>query len=119
MEVGNPNEVYSEHLTGVGYSNKDVGFFGFRYYRDAGPEIYSTKNRGKSWEKLAVTLPEKFNEDYNKTPLSPVFNGKEGLYPILLTKREDGQAVGTICLSSIDGGLTWVYDEKYDKLQNK
>lgn len=117
-EIGNPNDVYSEHLTGAGFSNQDIGFLGFRYYKDAGPEIYWTKDRGKSWEKLAVKLPETFNDAYNKTPLSPIFNGKEGRYPILLTKRGDGATAGIIYLSSKDGGLTWVYDEKLDKLQH-
>jgi hypothetical protein len=115
-EVGSPNDIYSEHLTGVGFSNQKIGFFGFRYYKDAGPEIYWTKDQGHSWEKLVVTLPDEFKNDYNKTPLSPIFNGEEGLYPILLTRHEDGQAVGTLYLYSKDGGLTWAYDGKYDKL---
>ncbi|MFC4305297.1 hypothetical protein [Cohnella boryungensis] len=100
----------------MGFSNQKIGFFGFRYYKDAGPEIYWTKDQGHSWEKLVVTLPDEFKDDYNKTPLSPVFNGEEGLYPILLTRHEDGQAVGTLYLYSKDGGLTWAYDGKYDKL---
>lgn len=118
-EIGNPNDIYSEHLTGVGFSNKNTGFLGFRYYKDAGPEIYRTIDRGETWEKLAVTLPEKFDENFNKTPLSPIFNGEEGLYPILLTTHEDGQTAGTIYLTSKDGGLTWVYDETYDRLTNQ
>lgn len=115
-EVGNPNDIYSEHLTGAGFSNKDIGFLGFRYYGDAGPEIYWTKDRGKSWGKLPISLPQRFN-DYYKTPLSPIFNGKEGLFPILLTtKSGDGKDAGTIYLASTDGGLTWGYDEKHDEL---
>lgn len=116
-EIGNPNETYSEHLTGVGFSNKDIGFLGFRYYQDDGPEIYWTKDRGTSWEKLAVTLPEKFGA-YKKTPLSPIFIGESGKFPILLTDHETG-TVGTIYLSSKDSGLTWKYDEADDKLLSK
>lgn len=112
-EIGNPNETYSEHLTGVGFSSKDIGFLGFRYYSDAGPEIYWTKDKGKSWEKLTVTLPEKCSA-YNKTPLSPTFIGKDGTFPILLTDHSG--TVGTIYLRSSDGGLTWAYSEKDDKL---
>lgn len=114
-ELGNPNDLYSEQLTGAGFSNKDIGFLGFRYYTDNGPIIYWTKNKGQSWEKLSVSLPEKFGE-YQKTPLSPIFNGKEGLFPILLSK--DANVKGTIYLSSKDGGLTWAYDVSYDKLDS-
>lgn len=98
-EIGNPNETYSEHLTGVGFYNKDVGFLGFRYYQDAGPEIYWTKDRGTSWEKLALSLPETFAA-YKKTPLSPTFIGENGKFPIVLTDHEAG-TVGTIYLSSM------------------
>lgn len=112
-ELGNPNDLYSEKLTGAGFSNQDIGFLGFRYYKDNGPVIYWTRNKGQSWEKLSVSLPEKFNE-YQKTPLSPIFNGKEGLFPILLSK--DGSVPGAIYLFSKDNDLTWTYDESYDKL---
>ncbi|WP_028986202.1 M56 family metallopeptidase [Thermicanus aegyptius] len=116
-EVGNPNDIYSEHLTGVGFSNRDIGFLGYRYFMDDGPVIYWTKDQGKSWGKLSVPLPEKFSQ-YKKDPLSPIFNGKEGIFPIALIDPETG-VIGTIDLYSKDGGLTWVYDEKYDKLFNK
>ncbi|MBY3618422.1 hypothetical protein HGO21_02555 [Acinetobacter sp. CUI P1] len=112
-EIGNPNDLYAESLTGAGFSNKDIGFLGFRYYEDNGPVIYWTKDKGQSWEKLAVTLPDIFNE-YQKTPLSPIFNGKEGLFPILLSK--EGNTVGTIYLSSKGYGLEWTYDSAYDQL---
>lgn len=112
-ELGNPNDLYAESLAGAGFSNKDIGFLGFRYYEDNGPVIYWTKGKGKSWEKLVVSLPETFDE-YQKTPLSPIFNGKEGLYPILLSK--EGNTVGTIYLSSKDNGLKWTYDSAYDQM---
>lgn len=112
-ELGNPNDLYAESLAGAGFSNKDIGFLGFRYYEDNGPVIYWTKDKGKSWEKLVVSLPETFDE-YQKTPLSPIFNGKEGLYPILLSK--EGNTVGTIYLSSKDNGLKWTYDSAYDQM---
>nr|WP_150960613.1 M56 family metallopeptidase [Aneurinibacillus sp. XH2] len=115
-EVGNPNDVYSEHLTAAGFANKDIGFLGFRYYSDYGPVIYWTKDRGQSWARLPVSLPEKFDE-YRKNPLSPIFNGKEGLFPIAV-KDKELEDIGTIYLTSKDGGLTWVYDESYDKLKS-
>ncbi|MCR8636922.1 WD40/YVTN/BNR-like repeat-containing protein [Paenibacillus radicis (ex Xue et al. 2023)] len=114
-EIGNANDVYSEQLTAAGFYNKDIGFLGFRYYMDYGPVIYWTKDRGKSWERLSVTLPEKFN-DYRKNPLTPIFNGSDGLFPIAVRDQEL-QDIGTIYLTSKDGGLTWGYDESLDKLE--
>lgn len=113
-EISNPNDLYAQHLTGVGFSNKDIGFLGFRYYEDYGPTIYWTNDQGKSWEKLTVTLPKKFAE-IRKNPLSPIFNGNEGLLPIQLYGESEG-ITGTIFLTTKDHGLTWVYDESYDKL---
>ncbi|MDQ0087865.1 photosystem II stability/assembly factor-like uncharacterized protein [Paenibacillus anaericanus] len=114
-ELGNPNDLYAERLTGAGFASKDIGFLGFRYYEDNGPVIYWTKDSGQTWEKLAVSLPETFNE-YQKTPLSPILGGKEGLYPILLSK--EGNTIGTIYLSSKDNGLKWTYDSSYDHLSD-
>lgn len=114
-ELGNPNDLYAEQLTGAGFSTKEIGFLGFRYYADNGPVVYWTKDKGQSWEKLSVSLPRKFHE-YQKTPLSPIFNGKEGLFPILLSK--EANVIGTIYLSSKDEGLTWTYDASYDQLHD-
>lgn len=114
--LGNPNELYSEHVTGAGFSNQDIGFVGYRYYSDNGPVIYWTKDKGQSWERLSVSLPEKFNE-FKKDPLSPIFNGKEGLFPISINDQNTGEK-GTVYLTSNDGGLTWVYDESKDRLTN-
>lgn len=111
-EVSNPNDVYSEHLTGVGFANKDTGFLGYRYFSDDGPVIYWTKDQGQSWERLSISLPEKLNQ-YKKNPLSPIFNGEQGLFPIALIDK-NSEFVGTIYLTSTDSGLTWEYDEKHD-----
>lgn len=114
QEIGNPNEVYAEHLTGVGFSTKEIGFFGYRYFADDGPVIYWTQDQGKSWERLLVSLPEKFDQ-YKKNPLSPTFNGKEGYFPVELIDQEVGFA-GIIYLVSDDNGLNWEYDAAYDQL---
>lgn len=111
-EIGNPNDIYSEHLTGVGFANKDTGFLGYRYFSDDGPVVYWTKDQGQTWEKLNVTLPEKLNQ-YRKNPLSPVFNEGQGLFPVALIDK-NSEFVGTIYLTSKDSGLTWEYDEKHD-----
>ncbi|GGG85942.1 WD40/YVTN/BNR-like repeat-containing protein [Paenibacillus radicis (ex Gao et al. 2016)] len=108
QEIGNANEQYAEQLTGAGFYNKNIGFLGFRYYEDKGPVIYLTKDRGQTWEKLSIALPEQFDE-YEKTPLSPVFNGMEGRLPIWISKN--GNEAQTIYLTSKDGGLSWVYEQ--------
>ncbi|WP_108722163.1 WD40/YVTN/BNR-like repeat-containing protein [Gorillibacterium timonense] len=112
-ELGNPNELYSEHLTGAGFSNKDIGFLGFRYYMDNGPVVYWTENKGQSWEKLSLPLPAKY-EAYKKTPLSPVFEGAKGRFPILLSKDGADDIRGTIYLISTDYGRTWTYEKDLD-----
>ena len=114
VETGNPNDMYSEHLTGVGFANPNIGFLGYRYFSEPAPIIYWTKDRGKTWDRLSVSLSEKF-EIYSKNPLSPSFNGKEGLLPISVFDDQLG-VLGTIYLSSKDGGLTWAYDASLDKL---
>lgn len=116
QELGNPNDVYAEKVTGAGFSGTDIIFLGFRYYEDSGPVIYWSKNKGQSWEKLAVNLPEQY-ADYQKTPLSPVFSGEEGLFPIIVSKEAEME--GTIFLISRDKGLTWTYDAAYDNLQTQ
>ncbi|MFF2093923.1 WD40/YVTN/BNR-like repeat-containing protein [Paenibacillus sp. NPDC058174] len=114
QEIGNANEQYAGQLTGAGFYNKDIGFLGFRYYEDKGPVIYWTKDRGQTWERLAVALPEQYAE-YEKTPFSPVFDGKEGRLPIGISK--DGNEAQMIYLTSKDGGLSWVYEQ--GSLKNK
>lgn len=113
-ETGNPNDLYSEHLTSVGFANPSVGFLGYRYFKEPDPIIYWTKDGGKTWDRLPVSLPEKF-KPYSKNPLSPIFKGKEGRFPINLS--DDKGDIGTIYLSSKDGGLTWAYDASLDKLK--
>lgn len=112
-ETGTPNDQYSEHLTGAGFANPNIGFLGYRYFTAPDPIIYWTKDGGKTWDRLPVSLPEKF-ESYSKNPLSPIFNGKEGRFPISLA--DDNGDIGTIYLSSNDGGLAWSYDASLDKL---
>ncbi|MEO3946757.1 hypothetical protein [Gorillibacterium sp. CAU 1737] len=109
-EIGNPNDQYAEHLTGVGFANENVGFLGYRYYMDNGPVIYWTQDRGKSWERLLLTFPASFDH-YKMNPLSPTFNGKNGRLPIELIDP-DKETVDTVELFSKDGGLTWIFMEK-------
>jgi len=113
-QIGNPNDIYSRVLTGAGFATDQIGFLSFRYETDFQPAILRTPDGGYTWEKLYVTLPEEF-DDYNKTPLSPVFNGADGLFPIKLSNGDGDYA--TIYLKSTDYGKTWTYDEAYNLAQ--
>ena len=108
--VGDVNNVYARVLTGVGFANDDIGFLSFRYETDFQPAILWTQDGGLTWEKLYIKLPEEF-DIYSKTPISPIFNEANGLFPILLSKDGASDVVGTIYLRSKDYGKTWVYDE--------
>lgn len=116
-EIGNPNEVYAEHVTGAGFSDNKTGFVGFRYYEDNGPVIYWTRDQGRTWERLEAELPAKY-EDYRKNPLSPLFDGNKGTYPIAMRDSE-GIELGTIYLVTEDYGLTWKYEPSLDALAGK
>jgi hypothetical protein len=59
-----------------------------------------------------MELPAEFDEYYSKTPLSPVFNGANGIFPIML-RANDG-TTKTIYLTSSDYGKTWTYSEKFN-----
>lgn len=104
-EIGNPNEVYSRVATGVGFSTEDIGFVGFRYETDFQPAVYWTQDGGKTWEPFNLELPKEFDE-YSKTPMSPVFSGAYGTWPISMRLDEDKS---TIYLTSEDYGRTWSY----------
>ena len=110
--AGNANEVYSRVLTGAGFANDDIGFLSFRYETDFQPAICWTKDGGLTWEKLYIKLPVEY-DGYSKTPLSPVFDKENGLFPILLSKEGASDIIGRIYLKSNDYGKTWVYDEPY------
>ncbi|KWX77089.1 WD40/YVTN/BNR-like repeat-containing protein [Paenibacillus jilunlii] len=107
---GNANEVYARVLTGAGFSNDKIGFMGFRYETDFQPAIIWTQDGGKSWTKLHIKLPDGC-ADYSLTPLSPVFNGAKGQFPIQLSKDGASNVVGTIYLTSSNYGKTWKYDK--------
>ena len=109
-QMGNPNGLYPHNMTGAGFSTREIGFISFRVDDDPGPTIYRTMDGGYTWEKLAVTVPDGY--DYN-IPLSPVFSGANGIYPIRFYSNNGGVSI-TYYLSSSDYGKTWAYDEKYN-----
>ena len=113
-EIGNPYSKHASVLTGAGFSTPEIGFISYRYYEDAGPDIWWTSDGGDTWQKLTVTLPEGYNfEDYRFTPQTPAFDGKDGVYPIAYHRsgEVEGTVVeGTIYMYSHDYGLTWKFE---------
>ena len=111
-EIGNLNEFQRMLVAGSGFSSPEVGFMSYRYYLDAGPDIWRTTDRGQTWERLTVELPEEYRgSQYRFTPRSPVFEGKNGIYPISVTDQsKPGQDEITINMYSGDGGLSWSFD---------
>lgn len=108
-EIGTPYNAHISVLTGAGFASDQVGFIGYRYYEDAGPDIWWTRNGGETWEKLAVELPAAYRSvDCRFTPGSPVFHGEEGVYPIAVT-TEDETLETVLYLETHDGGLTWMF----------
>ena len=106
-EIGNPYHLHISVLTGAGFASEQVGFISYRYFEDNGPDIWWTKDGGNSWEKLKVEIPEEYAPDqHNFTPLSPSFEGDEGIYPIIMSAIDER----TIYMYTHDGGLTWAFD---------
>ena len=108
-EVGNPYDA-GEHygvVTGAGFSTEEIGFISYRYFEDAGPDIWWTSDGGDTWEELMITLPEEYaGDEYVFTPLSPAFHGSSGIYPIEALALSD-ESTEMIYLYSDDYGVTW------------
>jgi len=111
--LGDRNAMHSGTVTGAGFASPEVGFISYRYYIDDGPEISRTLDGGKTWELMDVTVPDEYQADgYRFTPLSPQFNGLEGVYPILVYKwrGDDNYDQETIYMYSHNGGLSWSFE---------
>ncbi|WP_310549818.1 WD40/YVTN/BNR-like repeat-containing protein [Paenibacillus glufosinatiresistens] len=107
---GNMNDVYARVMTGAGFVSRTTGFAGFRYeFADFQPAILQTRDGGRTWSRLRVKLPGEFSA-YGLTPLSPVFFGAEGRYPVLMSRDGASDIVGTLTLVSHDYGRSWAYD---------
>lgn len=108
-EIENPYNIGEHHcvVTGAGFSTEEIGFISYRYYEDAGPDIWWTSDGGDTWQELMVTLPEEYSsEEYVFTPLSPTFNGSNGIYPIKVVSQAV-ESTEMIYLYSDDYGITW------------
>ena len=55
-------------------------------------------------------MPKEF-DGYSKQPLSPLFDGANGVLPIILTNANGD--IGPIYLVSNDYGKTWRYDKSF------
>jgi len=116
-EIGNTNQVYPRVVTGAGFANKNIGFVSFRYDVDPNPVVYRTKDKGKTWTKCALIIPESFKSITSyATALSPVFDGAKGILPV--TFRNNDAVRGTVDVPvqyiTSDYGKTWTFNEKYN-----
>jgi len=110
VEIGNPYKAHASVITGASFASKTTGFISYRYYEDAGPDIWWTSDGGASWSKLVVNLPAEYQfEQFRFTPRTPAFKGQEGIYPISVLNSDTG-AETTVDMYSQDGGLTWSFD---------
>ena len=105
-EIGTPYDQHISVLTGAGFASQEVGFISYRYFEDAGPDIWRTTDGGETWSRLEIELPEEYQGGHF-TPLSPSFDGLNGVYPIEMLAGDETERI--ICLYSRDGGLTWSF----------
>lgn len=117
-EIGNTNDVYARVVTGAGFANSEIGFVSFRYDSDPNPVVYRTDDQGKTWAKCSLVIPESFKSITSyATALSPVFNGADGVLPVVLRNNSwpDGDSVDvTVQYKTSDYGKTWTFDEQYN-----
>ncbi len=106
-EIGTPYDQHISVLTGAGFASEQVGFISYRYYEDAGPDIWWTQDGGDTWARLELELPGEY-QGCHFTPLSPTFAGLEGSYPIQVG-HPSGET-STLTMYTHDGGLTWRFD---------
>lgn len=79
--------------------------------------VYRTENKGKTWTKCALEIPDSFkNIATYATALSPVFDGAKGVLPVTFRKNEgNGNPVDvTVQYETSDAGKTWTFHEKYN-----
>ncbi len=95
-----------EVVSGAGFADEKTGFLSYRYLEVDDLKIRRTTDGGITWEWVVIDFPEKYSS-YKKTPLSPLFQSGEWLYPIAL-HGETGY-VKTTWLRSLDRGQTWEF----------
>lgn len=110
--IGDIDTIYPGTVAGAGFSSTEVGFMSYRYYFDCGPEISRTLDGGKTWNRMAIDIPNDLR-GRKMTPLVPTFTGKKGIYPIKLYS-DDSDSYSIIHLVTGDGGLTWQWNANAD-----
>lgn len=116
-EIGNTNHVYDRVVTGAGFADKSIGFVSFRHDSDVNPVMYRTQDKGNTWTKCSLKIPDSFKSIATcATALSPVFNGANGVLPVTFRNNHwKGDPVDvTVRYKTSDYGKTWTFDEKYN-----
>lgn len=117
-EIGNTNDVYQRVVTGAGFANKNIGFVSFRYDIDPNPIVYRTKNKGKTWARCLLEIPDSFKSITRyATALSPIFNGANGILPVMFRMNgigEEDLVDVQVQYATSDYGETWTFNEKYN-----
>lgn len=98
---------YDEHdsglpsyvVIGAGFQSTQRGFLCYRHTTDMGPEIYMTTDGGRSWEQLAVQIPQEFSE-YTMDPYSPIITDQSISFPIVIYNEHGSSQIKY--LSSVD-----------------
>ena len=116
-EIGNTNNIYARVASGAGFASESVGFVSFRYDTDINPVVYRTGDRGETWTKCNIEIPDSFKSiAAYATALSPVFYGTNGVLPVTFRNNNaPGGAVDvTVQYITSDYGKTWTFNEKYN-----
>jgi len=93
-------------VTGALFVSEQVGYISHQYFNDNGPSISQTTDGGKTWQRLALTIPERL-QSYKMVPGTPFKEQDTWLYPIAL-HTDRGAEDETYLLS--DDGLNWRWD---------
>ncbi|MDP4110173.1 MAG: M56 family metallopeptidase, partial [Bacillota bacterium] len=116
-EIGNTSGTYARVVTGAGFADENTGFVSFRYDTDINPVVFRTEDKGKTWAKCSLEIPEPFKSVTTyATALSPVFNGAKGVLPVTFRNNSwKGDPVDvTVRYETSDYGKTWTFNEKYN-----
>ena len=106
FEIGNLTRIYNGLMTCAAFASTDIGVVCFRYYEDYISYMYRTEDRGKTWEKVNITLPDEYDK-YKANITSIDFYGSKGEIHISLLKKDTGEIGGALVMSTRDFGKTW------------
>ncbi|MDP4109512.1 MAG: hypothetical protein Q8878_05715, partial [Bacillota bacterium] len=87
----------------------------FRYDTDINPVVFRTEDKGITWTKFSLEIPESFKSVTTyATALSPVFNGAKGILPVTFRNNSwKGDPVDvTVRYETSDYGKTWTFNDK-------